>query len=253
MRKMYSFMAVVCCVFMLSTSAFAAGNTPNGVKLLSSFDVPSAASDGAKLKISMYEDNGKKVYGINGAQTPSQKRKAYEILNSYMQSGSVATTNVNVTSYNTDFYGNEYSSNAGSAQGYTWGYYRAGNIAASTSNVDKSWGGSSAGWFGTGTATSIVLKQKASINVVNASATLNISWPPGLSVTATFSSSTATWQSGTYSGNGSFGAQHDLVEFNIDDIHYGNVTSAVFNDSSDVLVSGYTWKPTQYVRFSNAL
>ncbi len=207
------------------------------------------------LELSVYNDNGIKVYKVKGAKNRAEKEKAFIILNNYMENGSVEQTTVYVTSLYTDFYGDEwgYSTQTNNAMGYTWAKYNAGNISASLTNYDKTWGGQSGGWFGSGAPTFIRLRQSVTLNVANASTSLTISWPPSMTVTQTRTSSTATKVFDPDYDSDCIGAEHGLTEFNKEDIQYGIVTSCIYSDSADIRVGSFTYVPSQSVRFVNSI
>ncbi|MCM3039098.1 hypothetical protein M3201_05230 [Paenibacillus motobuensis] len=267
MMKLKRFALVICSVVMMVTlfSATAMADTQRtGKKLLKSVEIPidsatnivSSEKSSKKLRLSQYDDNGVKVYTVEGANTTEEKKRAFEILNNFMESGEVQQVTVSVNETNKEFYGNEfgYSQSNSNVMGYTWARYVAGkNFGSNSSVYDKTWGGSSGSWGGSGTAAYIKLNQGVTVNVSGASGTLTIGWPPSYSVTATSSSSTASWSSEATTGVNVLGAEHQLVEYNRDDVQRGKITSCVYTDVADVKVSSTVYKATSSVRFTNGL
>jgi hypothetical protein len=252
---------------MFSTSAMAAPDDQVKTKtLINSIEIPIEIPMVNSLKsnenltknliLSQYDDNGIKVYTVEGADTPEEKYKAFEILNKFMESGEIQQSNVSVTTTNQDFYGNEYGNSPSNSnvQGYTWARYNAGKGFASNKSVtDKTWGGSSGVWGGTGTAGYIKLNQLIALNVSGASHSLTLSWPPGYSISSTKSTSTASYSTDAETGVNVLGAEHQLLQFNKEDIQGGKVTSAVHTDVADVKVGSTIYKATSSVRFTNDL
>ncbi|MDT0124614.1 hypothetical protein Q9R46_18270 [Paenibacillus sp. RRE4] len=250
-------------IFTGSASAAEGSNVNKEKRLITTIQISlndqqrtATLSDSQQAELSVFEENGKKIYEVKGAKTPDEKRRAFEILNNYMEKGTVqqATVTVNKTGY--DFYGNEYgySSANRSAMGYTWAKYNAGKGFANNSNVyDKTWGGQSASWTGSNNPSYIKLLQSVTVNVSNASSTLTIGWPPSYSVTPTRTSSTASWSSDSTSGVTVLGAEHQTTQINRDDVQRGKITSLLYSDSADVKVGSTIYRPTNSVRFTNGL
>ncbi|MCT4545005.1 MAG: hypothetical protein N4A63_15855 [Vallitalea sp.] len=209
--------------------------------------------DDTALTLSVYvKENGKKAYTINGANSKQDKKVAFQLLNDYMETGSIERTNVDVTDYYEDFYGNEMGESQvnNNCISYTWSKYNAGKVHSG--GVDKTWGGTSGSWIGNEAPGYIQLLQSRTISVSNASATLNISWPPGLSVSETKSKSTAS-DSTTKSNVDVFGAEHSMVEFDKSDIHNGNIKYCLVSDTAKIEINNFTYKASSSVKFNNAL
>ncbi|MGG4146361.1 hypothetical protein ABEW34_24960 [Paenibacillus algorifonticola] len=256
MKKIVSAVLVTMLAIPLVASSVSAANHSGKLvkKVAISLSDNKSNVNSTVAELSVYDDNGIKLYTVTGAQTPNEKRKAFEILNSFMEKGAVEQQTVNVTSTGTDFYGSEYgySSANNNAMGYTWAKYNA-SASFPTTGTDKTWGGQSAAWNGSGTAAYIKLYQSVTLNVSNASTTLTVGWPPSMSVTPTKSSSTASWYSDSITNVNILGAEHGTVQFNKQDIQGGYVTSCVYNDSADVKVGSTIYRPTNSVRFTNGL
>lgn len=261
MKKTLSIFTALCICMSVSSIAFASENKVSRYDYVATHEINLGESEKGStvdesspvtVKIHTYKDNGKKVYKVDCGETKEEKLKAFEALNKFMESGRAEQTVVPVTSLFTEFYGNEYgyASNT-NAMGYSWAKYVAGDV--DDGGYDNTWGGQSALWAGSGNASYIILRQAVTLNVVNANATLSISWPPSLDVSQTRTASTATWNSETEYSTTILGAEHQFTEFNWEDLQYGYVTSCVYSDSADIKYGSTIYRPTQSVRFTESM
>lgn len=202
-------------------------------------------------KIHTFNDNGKKVYKVEIDGTPQEKIEAFKTLNNYMESGLSEETIVVVNEKNKEFYGNEWDTSKTNILGYSWAKYKVGSRYSGIN--DTTWGGSSASYTGTGSFGYIKLMQKTTVNATGASASLSISWPPSLDVSASRTSSTGTWESETEYNDTILGAEHELVELNYSDLHGATITSCIYVDTANVKVGATIYKPSTSVRFKSGL
>lgn len=261
MKKTLSIFMALCICMSVSSIAFAAENKVSRYDYVSTHEINLGESEigftvdkssPKTVKIHTYNDNGKKVYKVDCGETKEEKLQAFEALNKFMESGRAEQTVVPVTSLFTEFYGNEYgyASNPNAA-GYTWAKYVAGDV--NDGGYDSTWGGQSGMWASTGTASYLILRQSVILNVVNANATLSISWPAAMDFSQTRTASTATWNSETEYNTNILGAEHQFTEFNWEDLQYGYVTSCVYSDSADIKYGSLIYRPTQSVRFTESM
>lgn len=199
--------------------------------------------------IDTYDNNGQKIYKMNFEGTVEEKIAAFKAFNNFMESGKAEDTIVSVTQTDTEFYGNEYDSQANNTAGYTWAkYYVYGGQGR-----DKAWGGSSGTFSGSSGFGYIQLNQTGSVYVSGASTTLTVSWPPGISFTNYVSSSTGTWSSAIEYDDQTLGAQHPTMNIYDSDLQGGVITSFKYYDVADIKVYSTIYRPATCVRFTNGL
>lgn len=270
MKKMLSMtLALISLLSIMTTSAFAASSNDyeyvgtytfplyEGV---STYEVRGNESE-PSVTVTVYNDRGKNVYRMDTtAKTAEEEAIAFELFDQFVESGAVNEKVVTVDEFNTEFSGSEIGragesgTTAYNAYMFTYSHYVAGNVV--NGGYDRCWGTQTARWLQSGTnANYIKLFQSARINVANADTALSISWPPAYEIDINSSSaSVASWDSGDPEyDTKSLAAQHETVEYNWEDLQYGNVTSFVFTDSADIKYGSMIYKPRAVVRFENGL
>ncbi len=210
--------------------------------------------------VDVYGTSKKKTYAVKevGDGSLEDKKAAFEVFNQMMESGSIQETAVSVSSFYTDYSGIEWDDDQTNYLGYSSAHYNAGNLP--NGGTDRTWGGSSCMWTGSGTPKYIFISQTQSLNVTDADATVSINWGVsatgpeiggGVTLTETQTSSKCTWTSNQVPNETILGSEYGETEFSWDDIQGGCVTSCVHTDKGNISYGATIYKPSTQVRFTN--
>jgi len=131
----------------------------------------------------------------------------------------------------------------GSATAYAWK-----NLIESAPRVIE--GGQSAGWFGTGTANSIVLHQRIVVTPSSGfERTDRIIHPAGNTVSNDRLSS--TWRSPTHTNTNIAGASGTTLQFPRSYLGQGSINTVSFTEGGDITINNRTHRPSTFIRYNN--
>jgi hypothetical protein len=158
-----------------------------------------------------------------------------------MEKGKSQDSSVHAGSLGVEYYLNDWGYDTSDAIAYGW----AREICESTGTLTwacRTWGGTSAGWYGTSTFDKMVLNQSTTISKFGV---VSISWPPSWGG----SSTSKSWSSLPISSNPAGATKPEIRAVGTKGI--GSVTKVVHTDNADIYLIGnsHVYRPQTRLTF----